>query len=97
MQNAPIYPIVKLKCFPITKLQSVTILNSIKLKISLEYNSILNKRKSKATQKNTKTERKEFRMGGFFPEDFFLTGFFVREFFCGCKFSQGIFSMRIFP
>ena len=81
MQNAPIYPIVKLKCFPITKLQSVTILNSIKLKISLEYNSILNKRKSKATQKNTKTERKEFRMEGFsrglFSNGFFCSGIFL--------------------
>ena len=41
MQDTSRYPTVKLKCFQITKLQSVATLNQIKLKTSLEYNSIL--------------------------------------------------------
>ena len=76
----PKIPIIKLKCFQITKLQSVAKLNPIKLKIILEYNSILNiTLKKKATQKITKTEGKKFRMkgfflggGDFFPRDFSL-------------------------
>ena len=42
MQNTPKYLTVKLMCFQIIILHSDAKLNPIKLKMSLEYNNILN-------------------------------------------------------
>ena len=76
-----------------TKLQSVAKFNPIKLKISLECNCILNitERKKESNSKIIKTERKMFRMGGFFPGDFFPRGQFSREIFSGRNRSPGEF------
>ena len=79
-----------------TKLESVAKLNPIKLKISLECNSILNiiQRKKESNSKITKTERKSLGWGDFFRGNFSLRDNFLGRFFLGGIVPPGDFLRR---
>ena len=99
-KKPPKYPIDKLKCFQITRLQSVAKLNPTKLKISLKYNSILNITYTKIksnSKKSQKVNRKKlawgvFFLGELFPRWIFSEGFPPRGQLSGGIFSRGNFS-----